>query len=67
MKRIRFIVSLFVLTGVIGVVGMLTPSFAQDDEEGAGKKCNCVYPNAGIYGRRIGEDCFAEDCWIDLP
>ena len=66
-KKVRYIASLVFLFGVIGVIGMMAPSsFAQDDDE-YGKKCNCVYPNDGIYGRRIGDDCFAQDCWIDLP
>jgi hypothetical protein len=64
-QKISFILSLVILCGVLGVIGMTaTTAIAQEDD--FGKKCNCVYPNGGVYGRIIGEDCFASDCWIEI-
>jgi len=60
-KQIKFVIALVVLTGVIGVIGTVA-SFA---DEGA-PKCNCYYPNTGVYGVKNGDDCPATECWVEM-
>jgi hypothetical protein len=62
-KRIRYIASLVVLLGVLGVIGVTTTGFAED----AGKKCNCVYTQSGGSGVIENNDCVVQDCWYEIP
>jgi hypothetical protein len=60
-KQIRYIASLVVLLGVLGVIGVTTAGFAQD----FGKKCNCRY-TSGDYGVIENNDCKVQDCWLEI-
>ncbi len=61
-KQIRYIVSLVVLLGALGVICATTTGFAQD----SGKKCNCIYTESGGYGVIENNDCVVQNCWIEL-
>jgi len=60
-KQIRYIISLVVLLGVIGVICATTTGFAQD----AGKKCTCKY-TSGDYGIKENDDCVVQECWYEI-
>lgn len=68
-KRIRYIASLMVLLGVVGMIGTMTSVFADEEEEGGYPPCNCVVVNAPdcVFGRSVGNDCLPNPCWVPFP
>lgn len=56
-----------VLFGAVSIIGATSEVFA--DDEGGVPKCNCMIVNAPetIYGRKIGEECYPNPCWIEIP
>lgn len=70
MERIKQGISILLLAGVLGVVGIssITSAYADEEEAGCGK-CQCQMPNnpqGSQYGRMYSGDCVNCNCYILL-